>query len=111
MFIEKLDAIMLHKFLKEHIDETVKSVDIRPRKIGDFGDKKVGIIYTQTTQGLEANFILYNDKTFCISVSNHSNSKLLKNLTSEDITVLWQEFLSKTFGNKYKNYLAQTKNI
>ena len=110
MFVEKLNARIIHKFIKQFIDETVTTVDLRNSSIEN-SDKRKGIIYAQTKQGLEPNLIVYDDKSFCISVSNYSESKLLKSLSEKQINFLWQEYLTKTFGNEYFEHLSETKSV
>jgi len=102
MFVEKLNAIDLHKFIKENIDETVKAVDIRPNLINN---KISGFVYAKTNSDLEPNFIYFNDSKFVISLSNYSTSKKIANLAPEDINLLWQKFLYTKFGVKYLDFL------
>ena len=109
MYVEKLDAIDLHKFIKENLDETIKIVDLRKSQTSN---QKVGTIYANSKQGLEPNFIIFNDTSFTISVSNHSCSKKLETLTPEDVNRLWQKFLYAKFGKVYLDCLIgkdQTK--
>ena len=109
MFVEKLNAIELHKFVKENIDESVISVDIRP-SLSQKEELKTAIIYSKTTQGTEANLIFYSNKKFCITYGKEQSLKL-KELDAEKINVLWKSFLASKFGAEYYNFLKQNLEI
>lgn len=112
MFIEKLNAIELHKFIKENLDETVVSVDIRPALSKKAGNKKVAKIYNQTKSGKELNFVIYDDTNFCISTSNFNNSNKIKSLTPKNINLLWRKFMYQKFGEEYfKHTIKKDENI
>ena len=108
MFAEKIDAVELHKFIKENIDETVKSVALRPA-LSKKTNKLTALIYTQTDNGKEANYVVYDDKSFTISTSNNSLSEKISELTPMDIRFLWQKFLREKFGVNYRNFLYPTE--
>lgn len=92
MLAEKINAIDMHKFIKENLNENCKTVDLRDNELSS-KNVKVGRIYIKTNEGLELNYILYNDHKFCISSTNKSISKKLEKMSPTEINEAWHNFL------------------
>ena len=100
MISTKLDAIKMHKFIKENLHHDCVCVDLRPTQY-DSKSLKYGIIYIKTEDGNEANFIMFNDEKFCISTSNKTKNEKLNSMSTEQINKIWQQYLCLTFGASY----------
>lgn len=100
MFSKKVDARTMHKFIKENLCEECTTVDLRPTPYDKY-NLKFGLIYIKTNDGLEPNYIMFNDRKFCIMTSNKTKNEKLNALSPEQVNQLWDKFLCNTFGTSF----------
>ena len=107
MFVERLNAIELHAFLKE-ICPSVVSVDIRMAEKCN-SSVKIAYILNKIEDKAESNVIFYSDNKFCISTGKGYEI----NKTPLEINNLWKQYLASKFGKEYFDQLSrqQTENI
>ena len=107
MFVEKLNAIELHTFLKE-ICPTVVSVDIRMAEKCN-SSVKIAYILNKIEDKTENNVIFYSDNKFCISTGKDYEI----NKTPFEINNLWKQYLASKFGKEYFDHMRsqQSENV